>query len=221
MKQLERLVVKDTLVTDAGLVHLAGLRELKELDLYGCRISDGGIPSLRGLTHLRRLNLLGAKISDEGLDALAGMEELEELNLYRSEITNAGLERLKKLKKLVSLDLRYSRVTRTGVEGLRAAVPGCKVMFLDPAPARAVKVAPPKGAGDASVAEWARAIGGRARLEAGTLVELTLATSPITGSRRWRDCASWNWRARDSTMTAWKWWASWRSSNGCARRSRS
>ena len=101
MKQLTRLVLRDTFITDAGLKHLEGLTELTELDLYGCRITNAGLAHLKNLTQMRKLNLLGAPLTDEGIEALANMEHLQELNLYRSRITNAGVDKLQRKKELL------------------------------------------------------------------------------------------------------------------------
>ena len=62
------------------------------------------------------------------------MTELRELNLYRSRITDAGLARLQSLKKLETLDLRYSGVTGAGVRAFQAAVPNCRIDFVDSSP---------------------------------------------------------------------------------------
>ncbi len=131
MKNLERLLARDTLITDEGLKALSGLTGLRELDLHATRISDAGLEYLRPLTKLRKLNILGAQVTDSGLDVLLGMTELEELNVYRTKITNSGLARLQALRHLRNLDVRYTAATRTGVDSLRSALPAVKVAFLE------------------------------------------------------------------------------------------
>ncbi|HOM17260.1 MAG TPA: leucine-rich repeat domain-containing protein, partial [Thermoguttaceae bacterium] len=59
-------------ITDAGLVYLAGMKNLQVLVLGKTRITDAG------LVHL------------------AGMKNLQELDLWRTQITDAGLEKLRK-----------------------------------------------------------------------------------------------------------------------------
>ena len=44
---------------------------------------------------------------------------------------HAGLAKLANLKRLRALDVRYSRATNAGVRELVAAVPDCKVMYLN------------------------------------------------------------------------------------------
>jgi hypothetical protein len=181
LQQLRRLHLRDTLVTDAGLQSLSGLTNLEELDLSGAKISDAGIAHLRKLTALRKLNLLGATISDESAATLAGMTQLRELILYRSRLTNAGLAKLGTLKELTSFDLRYSRVTGTGVEAFRAAVPNCKVNFVDARMARSktAKFDRPTATNAEAIAQWITALGGKAEFAGANLRAISLAATSI------------------------------------------
>src|SRR5215831_13970585 len=162
MKNLKRLNLLGTLVTDEGLKYLRGLTRMEDLDLYGVKITDAGVEHLRAMTALRRLNLLGAQITDSSAEILSQFQELRELNLYRSRITNAGLAKLQALKKLEMLDLRYSGVTSAGVQAFHAAVPGCKITFVDSAPrAPLSKNIAPAGSGEESIARWLQSLGGQ------------------------------------------------------------
>jgi hypothetical protein len=51
-------------VTDAGLKHLAGLKELRSLHLYRTRITDAGLRILTGLDQMEFLNLYKTKITE-------------------------------------------------------------------------------------------------------------------------------------------------------------
>lgn len=139
MKNLRRLLLRDTTVTDEGLKHVAGLTKLEELDLYGVRVTDKGIAYLKDLKEMRKLILLGADVSDESVPVIAGMPKLVELNVYRSKITNAGVAKLAALKELAAVDLRYSRVTSTGFETLKAALPKANIEFVGAPPAKGSK----------------------------------------------------------------------------------
>src|SRR5262249_54373242 len=111
-------------VTDAGLVTIARLKALRELDLsqtrntHRPRITDRGMASLRSLTQLQSPRLAGCDITDAGLAHLSGLAQLEELDLSDTAITDTGLVHLKGLARLKSLDLTNTGVTRAGVAGL-------------------------------------------------------------------------------------------------------
>ncbi|MGH9719850.1 MAG: leucine-rich repeat domain-containing protein, partial [Bryobacteraceae bacterium] len=185
LKNLRRLNVRQTLVTDEGLKHLAGLVQLEDLDISGPRITDEGIVALRGLTAMRKLNLQGAAVSDASIDVFAGMKQLKFLNLYRSRITNAGLARLNALKELANVDLRYSRVTSNGVESLRAALPNCKVQFVASSVARpkAAGAARPASASESAVADWVKAMGGAAEFSGGRLKSVNLSSTSVSDAQ--------------------------------------
>ena len=150
---------------------------MEDLDLYGVKITDAGVEHLRKMTALRRLNLLGGQITDASAEILAQFHELRDLNLYRSRITNAGLAKLQSLKKLEMLDLRYSGVTNAGVQAFRAAVPDCKVTYVDAAPRVPISktAAPPAGAGEPAIAQWLEALGGQVRMAGGRIQSISLA----------------------------------------------
>ncbi len=57
-------------VTDAGVAHLKGLANLRQLYLFGTKVSDAGLEHLKGLTNLRRLDLYRTKVTDEGVKKL-------------------------------------------------------------------------------------------------------------------------------------------------------
>ena len=62
----------DTPITNAGLIYLKDLINLKNLSLRGCkRITDAGLVHLKGLTNLQTLYLSGCEnITDTGVDEL-------------------------------------------------------------------------------------------------------------------------------------------------------
>ena len=59
-----------TQVTDAGLVHLAGLTRLRELNLGETKVTDAGLEHLRGLNQLDSLHLAGSKVTSTGINGL-------------------------------------------------------------------------------------------------------------------------------------------------------
>ena len=171
LKELRRLMLRDTLVTDEGLKYLADLDHLEEIDLSGTRVTDKVIEYLRKLKSMRRLNLLGAQATDAAMDVFAGMDHLEVLNLYRTRVTNSGVAKLKALKNLTDIDLRYSRVTPNGVDDLHAdlpVVPSVRFSGFGSAPAaKSPGAAEPTADTEEAISKWVKALGGSTEFAAG------------------------------------------------------
>ena len=68
-KVVIELDLRDTKVTDAGLVHLKGLTQLEWLWLSHTQVTDAGLVHLKGMTNLQRLGL-PRQITDAGLTEL-------------------------------------------------------------------------------------------------------------------------------------------------------
>src|SRR5205823_13760730 len=60
----------DTKVSDAGLVHLKGLKQLYSLGLSNTRVTGAGLVRLKDLKELETLDLDGLKVSDADLAQL-------------------------------------------------------------------------------------------------------------------------------------------------------
>jgi fatty acid desaturase/peptidoglycan/LPS O-acetylase OafA/YrhL len=115
---LRNLVLRQTRITDAGLVALKSMRRLRELDLDETGVTDAGLVHLGTLTSLRGLYLAGTEVSDDGLSALSSLKKLRELGLRRTKVTDAGLRQVGALAELRVLDLRETRVTCSGLSSL-------------------------------------------------------------------------------------------------------
>ena len=72
-------------ITNAGLVHLAGMRQMETLRLLRTRITT--LEPIRGLRKLKHLELSGSAIGDEGLEGLAEFSNLERLDLSGTGVT--------------------------------------------------------------------------------------------------------------------------------------
>ncbi len=84
-------------ITDAGLVYLKDLTNLKVLNLTSCRCIGAGLVYLKNLTNLQELNLtFYSQITDANLIHLAKLTNLRTLNLtWCDEITDTGIQNLK------------------------------------------------------------------------------------------------------------------------------
>lgn len=179
MPKMKRLLIGDTVVTDAGMEALRGLTELEQLDIHGTPITDAGLANIAGLKKLKKLNLMGTAISDASIAVLTELPQLEELNLYRTKISNTGLTALKRLQALGEIDVRYSRVTQGGVDELRAALPNTRIVFLQTSARAPVRA----DAANLTLAEWVRKLGGALRSENGAVTEVSLAGTAVTDTQ--------------------------------------
>jgi len=119
-----------TWVTDADLDQIAQRRDLDRLSLAQTRITDAGLERLRDLKGVRELDLYFAEfITDEGLVALAGWDKLERLNLRGTRLTSRAFETIAKLSSLKHLDLSYSQIDDSNVE-LLADLPQLESLSL-------------------------------------------------------------------------------------------
>lgn len=77
-----------TRVTDAGLVHVAAMKNLTKLHLERSAIGDAGLAELAGLEQLEYLNLYGTSVSDEGLASLKPLSKLRQLYLWQTKVSS-------------------------------------------------------------------------------------------------------------------------------------
>ena len=90
---LTELILWDAPITDAGLKHLLGLKELTSLDLaFATKVTTAGLEHVAKLSKLEKLNLAGTKV--ENVSALAALTGLKELRL--GKLKPAGVDDLKK-----------------------------------------------------------------------------------------------------------------------------
>jgi hypothetical protein len=83
-------------VTDETLQYLAGMTQLRELDLNNSQVSDAGLKILTQLPALRDLRLARTKVTDEGFrEHLLGKESLMNLELTGTAIASKTLREWK------------------------------------------------------------------------------------------------------------------------------
>jgi hypothetical protein len=96
MKNLEVLYIGNTLVTDAGLVHLKDLKNLIGLSLVNTGVTDAGLTHLKDLINLQDINLENTKVTDKALIYLKGFKKLKYIMIDNTKITDAGAAELRK-----------------------------------------------------------------------------------------------------------------------------
>ena len=95
---VERLNLESTMVTDASLQTIAGMKKLADLDLSNCEVTDEGIKALSGHKSLKTLWLNECKISDASMAVLATIPQLESVHLSKTAVTQAGWRQLLAVK---------------------------------------------------------------------------------------------------------------------------
>jgi hypothetical protein len=119
---LEELYIWDAKsVTDAGVSHLASLKNLKNIHINRSKLTDEGLALLSSLPKIETLSLQENHFTDAGLARLAGRERLKNLyiGLGDGHITDSGIAHLIQFTSLEVLDLQKSQVTARGLEQLR------------------------------------------------------------------------------------------------------
>jgi eukaryotic-like serine/threonine-protein kinase len=102
-------------VTDRDLSVLAGLTNLKELNLDNSDITDAGLKEVAGATNLISLSLTGTQVTNTGLAELKTLSRLEFLRLDRLPITDAGMAHLSAFPRLKNVSLYKTAVADDGL----------------------------------------------------------------------------------------------------------
>ena len=112
-------------VTDAGLVHFEGCKNLKALRLQGTQVTDSGLVHFKGCAILTKLELLDTPATDAGLAHFKDHKNLAHLALSSPTFTDAGLVHFGGCKSLRRLYLHNTQVTDTG---LTSVLKGCETL---------------------------------------------------------------------------------------------
>lgn len=102
-------------------------KNIHKLDLSRTKITDADMANLSGMVHLASLYLSMTDISDAGIAHLKGLGELEFINIYQTKVTDAGLKNLESMGKLKKLYAWQSMVTEAGATSLKGKIPGLAV----------------------------------------------------------------------------------------------
>ena len=99
-------------LTDAGMEHLAGLKNLETFSFVGTAITGRAYAKCKDWTRVIKVSHRGSSIDDEGLQQLCEhLPNLESISLAHAKFTDAGAPHLAKLSKLKGLELGAAKAT--------------------------------------------------------------------------------------------------------------
>ena len=87
--------------------------------LAGAEGGDFLLDRVAGLSQLRELDMRCMPATQAGLNRIEELTKLQKLNLYFLPVTDAGLDRLKRLSRLQELDLGMTKIDDAGLNGCR------------------------------------------------------------------------------------------------------
>lgn len=116
-------------IGDEGLRHLSGCIGLRELYLKETAITDRGLLAIRKLPHVWSLILDGTAVSDEGVAALADMQKLSLLSLNRTRVAGHGVAKLRDNEHL-NVYLEETPATDEGVIAIAQRISNLKLISI-------------------------------------------------------------------------------------------
>ena len=126
---LFQLALFDTPMSDATVVEIAKLKNLRFLTLANNKITDKGVNHLAQLKGLVSLDLSGTDISDGALAGVATISTLHRLKLNKTGVTDAGMAHLRLARNLRKLAVNGTKVSDDEKERMRKALAGLE--FVD------------------------------------------------------------------------------------------
>lgn len=96
--------------TDAGMSHVAAMKQLETLYFNNNAVTDVGFAKLTGFDSLKTLYLNNTEVTDEGLRHLKNFPALEHLYIARLRDTGAGLIHLRQLPPIRWLEIQYPKM---------------------------------------------------------------------------------------------------------------
>ncbi len=91
-------------VTNADIVQITQLRQLRHLNLSGTSISTG-TQYIAFLKELRTLDLSGTKVDDDNLARLSNLKKLEKISLRGTAVTEEGVKSIARISTLKTIDI--------------------------------------------------------------------------------------------------------------------
>ena len=118
--QMREMSLINSPLTDEGFAHIATLKHLESVDLTRCKgVTDAAFSALAGMRELRGINLQDTGAGNNACKALASHIQLTNLHIGSPALTDAGLQHLSSLVGLQYLSITESAaVTDRGLRHL-------------------------------------------------------------------------------------------------------
>ncbi len=129
LPHLRVLELNQSGVSDKELVEIGGCKELRKLVIPESMVTDAGLANVAKLKRLEYLDLsANEKITDKGMLHVKELERLEFLFLNRTSIGDRGLFELKPLEGLRSLNVALTKVTADAAMKFADEMPNLRVV---------------------------------------------------------------------------------------------
>jgi len=122
LPDLRSLDLENTDLRGPGLKAVGTLKTLERLNLTLCPVDDVHFDALSGLVRVKSLGLASTKVRGEGLRHLTAWTALENLNCHNAPIDDPGLAAIGRLASLTRLEIVHTRFTDAGAPGLAGLV---------------------------------------------------------------------------------------------------
>jgi len=96
-EQIAWLKLGETKITDAALKGISKLKNLNKLHLEHTGITDTGLANLKNLPYLEYVNLVDTKITDAGLKSIASVKSLKSVYVWQSAVTDSAVSQVSRL----------------------------------------------------------------------------------------------------------------------------
>ena len=115
---LTNLDVANCDVRGPGMKHVATLKNLERLNVTLTPLTDAFLKPLGVLTKLRVVSFASAKCTGEGFAHLGAWQAVENLNFHYTPVNDAGLKEIARLKNLERLEIVHTHFTDAGAPHL-------------------------------------------------------------------------------------------------------
>ena len=122
LPDLVSLDLANTSMKGPGLKVLGTLKNLERLNLTLTPITDPYLENLRGLSKLRVLSLASAKCTGEGFGFLGNLRQLENANFHFTPVNDAGLAGISAVTSIERLEIVHVHFTDAGAVHLAKLV---------------------------------------------------------------------------------------------------